>query len=140
MIVCILVIVTLICGIAMTIIGDRKSGKFADWCFDVCYIVLIPAILATIIVASLVINSHVMIDHKIDLIEIEYAGLCEKVEFIDNCDANPSAIALVNETIDEVVQWNSAIIRKQWGLNSPWFNWFFNEEVVNFYKPIALDL
>lgn len=70
-----------------------------------------------------IICAHVGENKNIEINNIEYESLCNRLE-------------IVNSDYEDVSEWNKMVLEKKYWSKNPWTSWFFSQKVVDELKYI----
>lgn len=98
----------------------------------------IPAVLSVIGFIFLIccvigiICAHVGENKNIEINNIEYESLCNRLEIINSNYEDMSK----SDVIKDVSEWNKMVLEKKYWAKNPWTSWFFSQKVVDDLKYI----
>ena len=99
----------------------------------------IPAVLSVVGFICLIccivgiICSHVGENKNIEMNNIEYESLCNRLEIINSDYEDMSK----SDVIKDVSEWNKMVLEKKYWAKNPWTSWFFSQKVVEELKYIV---
>ena len=79
-----------------------------------------------------IICAHVGENKNIEMNNIEYESLCNRLEIINSDYEDMSK----SDVIKDVSEWNKMVLEKKYWAKNPWTSWFFSQKVVNELKYI----
>ena len=79
-----------------------------------------------------IICAHVGENKNIEMNNIEYESLCNRLEIINSDYEDMSK----SDVIKDVSEWNKMVLEKKYWSKNPWTSWFFSQKVVNELKYI----
>ena len=79
-----------------------------------------------------IICAHVGENKNIEMNNIEYESLCNRLEIINSDYEDMSK----SDVIKDVSEWNKMVLDKKYWSKNPWTSWFFSQKVVNELKYI----
>ena len=79
-----------------------------------------------------IIYAHVGENKNIEMNNIEYESLCNRLEIINSDYEDMSK----SDVIKDVSEWNKMVLEKKYWAKNPWTSWFFSQKVVNELKYI----
>lgn len=119
-----------ILAVAITVIGifllfvSRGDYFLAD---VIGLILTVGGASVTVIVASLIINSHVGVEAAIEENRIVYESLCERYEIISSDYEDVSK----SDVIKDIAEWNKRVYSYKYWAYNPWTNWFHSKRVAD---------
>lgn len=82
-----------------------------------------------------IICAHVGENKNIEMNNIEYESLCNRLEIINSDYEDMSK----SDVIKDVSEWNKMVLEKKYWAKNPWTSWFFSQKVVNELKYIDYE-
>lgn len=79
-----------------------------------------------------IICAHVGENKNIEMNNIEYESLCNRLEIVNSDYEDMSK----SDVIKDVSEWNKMVLEKKYWSKNPWTSWFFSQKVVNELKYI----
>ena len=79
-----------------------------------------------------IIFAHVGKNKNIEMNNIEYESLCQRLEIINSDYEDMSK----SDVIKDVSEWNKMVLEKKYWAKNPWTSWFFSQKVVDDLKYI----
>ena len=79
-----------------------------------------------------IICAHVGENKNIEMNNIEYESLCQRLEIVNSDYEDMSK----SDVIKDVSEWNKMVLEKKYWSKNPWTSWFFSQKVVNELKYI----
>ena len=79
-----------------------------------------------------IICAHVGENKNIEMNNIEYESLCQRLEIVNSDYEDMSK----SDVIKDVSEWNKMVLEKKYWAKNPWTSWFFSQKVVNELKYI----
>ena len=79
-----------------------------------------------------IICAHVGENKNIEINNIEYESLCNRLEIINSDYEDMSK----SDVIKDVSEWNKMVLEKKYWAKNPWTSWFFSQKVVDDLKYI----
>lgn len=79
-----------------------------------------------------IICAHVGENKNIEMNNIEYESLCNRLEIVNSDYEDVSK----SDVIKDVSEWNKMVLEKKYWAKNPWTSWFFSQKVVNELKYI----
>ena len=79
-----------------------------------------------------IICAHVGENKNIEMNNIEYESLCNRLEIINSDYEDMSK----SDVIKDVSEWNKMVLEKKYWAKNPWTSWFFSQKVVDELKYI----
>ena len=79
-----------------------------------------------------ILCSHVGENKNIEMNNIEYESLCQRLEIVNSEYEDMSK----SDVIKDVSEWNKMVLEKKYWSKNPWTSWFFSQKVVNELKYI----
>ena len=79
-----------------------------------------------------IICAHVGENTNIEVNNIEYESLCQRLEIINSDYEDMSK----SDVIKDVSEWNKMVLKKKYWAKNPWTSWFFSQKVVDELKYI----
>ena len=79
-----------------------------------------------------IICAHVGENKNIEMNNIEYESLCQRLEIINSDYEDMSK----SDVIKDVSEWNKMVLEKKYWAKNPWTSWFFSQKVVDDLKYI----
>ena len=79
-----------------------------------------------------IICAYVGENKNIEMNNIEYESLCNRLEIINSDYEDMSK----SDVIKDVSEWNKMVLEKKYWSKNPWTSWFFSQKVVNELKYI----
>lgn len=79
-----------------------------------------------------IICAHVGENKNIEMNNIEYESLCQRLEIINSDYEDMSK----SDVIKDVSEWNKMVLEKKYWSKNPWTSWFFSQKVVDDLKYI----
>ena len=79
-----------------------------------------------------IICAHVGENKNIEMNNIEYESLCQRLEIVNSEYEDMSK----SDVIKDVSEWNKMVLDKKYWSKNPWTSWFFSQKVVNELKYI----
>ena len=79
-----------------------------------------------------IICAHVGENKNIEMNNIEYEGLCQRLEIVNSEYEDMSK----SDVIKDVSEWNKMVLEKKYWSKNPWTSWFFSQKVVDELKYI----
>ena len=98
----------------------------------------IPVVLSVISFVFLIccivgiICAHVGENKNIEMNNIEYESLCQRLEIINSDYEDISK----SDVIKDVSEWNKMVLEKKYWAKNPWTSWFLSQKVVDDLKYI----
>ena len=83
-----------------------------------------------------IICAHVGENKNIEMNNIEYESLCQRLEIINSEYEDMSK----SDVIKDVSEWNKMVLEKKYWSKNPWTSWFFSQKVVDNLKYIDYKL
>ncbi len=79
-------------------------------------------------------------DYEIAKQELRYETLCNKYEAVTKGkDVGDTTIVMYADIIDEVYEWNRAVLSDRYWYKNPWVNWFYNKDKVEARQFIEME-
>ena len=100
-----------------------------------------PALISTIGFIFLIcciigiLCAHVGENKNIEMNNIEYESLCQRLEIINSEYEDMSK----SDVIKDVSEWNKMVLEKKYWSKNPWTSWFFSQKVVDELKYIDYE-
>ena len=82
-----------------------------------------------------IICAHVGENKNIEMNNIEYESLCQRLEIINSDYEDMSK----SDVIKDVSEWNKMVLEKKYWAKNPWTSWFFSQKVVDDLKYIDYE-
>lgn len=82
-----------------------------------------------------IICAHVGENKNIEMNNIEYESLCNRLEIINSDYEDMSK----SDVIKDVSEWNKMVLEKKYWAKNPWTSWFFSQKVVDDLKYIDYE-
>ena len=82
-----------------------------------------------------IICAHVGENKNIEMNNIEYESLCNRLEIINSDYEDMSK----SDVIKDVSEWNKMVLEKKYWSKNPWTSWFFSQKVVDDLKYIDYE-
>lgn len=82
-----------------------------------------------------IICAHVGENKNIEMNNIEYESLCNRLEIINSNYEDMSK----SDVIKDVSEWNKMVLDKKYWSKNPWTSWFFSQKVVDNLKYIDYE-
>ena len=79
-----------------------------------------------------IICAHVGENKNIEMNNIEYESLCQRLEIINSDYEDMSK----SDVIKDVSEWNKLVLEKKYWAKNPWTSWFLSQKVVDNLKYI----
>ena len=79
-----------------------------------------------------IICAHLGENTNIEVNNIEYESLCQRLEIINSDYEDMSK----SDVIKDVSEWNKMVLKKKYWAKNPWTSWFFSQKVVDELKYI----
>ena len=79
-----------------------------------------------------IICAHVGENKNIEMNNIEYESLCQRLEIVNSEYEDMSK----SDVIKDVSEWNKMVLDKKYWSKNPWTSWFFSQKVVDELKYI----
>ena len=79
-----------------------------------------------------IICAHVGENKNIEMNNIEYESLCQRLEIVNSEYEDMSK----SDVIKDVSEWNKMVLEKKYWSKNPWTSWFFSQKVVDELKYI----
>lgn len=79
-----------------------------------------------------IICAHVGENKNIEMNNIEYESLCNRLEIVNSDYEDISK----SDVIKDVSEWNKMVLEKKYWSKNPWTSWFFSQKVVDDLKYI----
>ena len=79
-----------------------------------------------------IICAHVGENKNIEMNNIEYESLCQRLEIVNSDYEDMSK----SDVIKDVSEWNKMVLEKKYWAKNPWISWFFSQKVVDDLKYI----
>ena len=79
-----------------------------------------------------IICAHVGENKNIEMNNIEYESLCNRLEIVNSDYEDMSK----SDVIKDVSEWNKMVLEKKYWAKNPWTSWFFSQKVVDDLKYI----
>ena len=79
-----------------------------------------------------IICAHVGENKNIEMNNIEYESLCQRLEIVNSDYEDMSK----SDVIKDVSEWNKMVLEKKYWSKNPWTSWFFSQKVVDELKYI----
>ena len=79
-----------------------------------------------------IICAHAVENKNIEMNNIEYESLCNRLEIINSDYEDMSK----SDVIKDVSEWNKMVLEKKYWSKNPWTSWFFSQKVVDELKYI----
>ena len=79
-----------------------------------------------------IICAHVGENKNIEINNIEYESLCQRLEIINSDYEDMSK----SDVIKDVSEWNKMVLEKKYWAKNPWTSWFYSQKVVDELKYI----
>ena len=79
-----------------------------------------------------IICAHIGENKNIEMNNIEYESLCNRLEIINSDYEDMSK----SDVIKDVSEWNKMVLEKKYWSKNPWTSWFFSQKVVDDLKYI----
>ena len=79
-----------------------------------------------------IICAHVGENKNIEMNNIEYESLCNRLEIINSDYEDMSK----SDVIKDVSEWNKMVLEKKYWAKNPWTSWFLSQKVVDELKYI----
>ncbi len=130
-----LIVLAIIYGL---LIKFTPLGEYVD--LDTLFI----AILCIGVVGSLfsgigIYSAQAHTDYEIARQELRYETLYNKYEAVKGKDVGDTTIVMYADIIDEVYEWNMAVLSDRYWYKNPWFNWFYNKDKVEARQFIEME-
>lgn len=82
-----------------------------------------------------IICAHVGENKNIEMNNIEYESLCNRLEIVNSDYEDMSK----SDVIKDVSEWNKMVLEKKYWSKNPWTSWFFSQKVVDDLKYIDYE-
>lgn len=82
-----------------------------------------------------IIYAHVGENKNIEMNNIEYESLCNRLEIINSDYEDMSK----SDVIKDVSEWNKMVLEKKYWAKNPWTSWFLSQKVVDELKYIDYE-
>lgn len=82
-----------------------------------------------------IICAHVGENKNIEMNNIEYESLCQRLEIINSDYEDMSK----SDVIKDVSEWNKMVLEKKYWAKNPWTSWFLSQKVVDDLKYIDYE-
>lgn len=79
-----------------------------------------------------IICAHVGENKNIEMNNIEYESLCQRLEIVNSDYEDMSK----SDVIKDVSEWNKMVLEKKYWAKNPWTSWFLSQKVVDNLKYI----
>ena len=79
-----------------------------------------------------ILCAHVGENKNIEMNNIEYEGLCQRLEIVNSEYEDMSK----SDVIKDVSEWNKMVLEKKYWAKNQWTSWFFSQKVVDNLKYI----
>ena len=119
-------------GLDKSFIGKCDKILWRDIDYDT------PALISMIVFICLIcciigiICAHVGENKNIEMNNIEYESLCNRLEIVNSDYEDMSK----SDVIKDVSEWNKMVLEKKYWSKNPWTSWFFSQKVVDDLKYI----
>ena len=115
-----------------TFIGKCNKILWRDIDYDVPTIISMIGFICLICCIVGIICAHVGENKNIEMNNIEYESLCQRLEIVNSEYEDMSK----SDVIKDVSEWNKMVLEKKYWSKNPWTSWFFSQKVVNELKYI----
>lgn len=82
-----------------------------------------------------IICAHVGENKNIEMNNIEYESLCQRLEIVNSDYEDMSK----SDVIKDVSEWNKMVLEKKYWAKNPWTSWFLSQKVVDNLKYIEYE-
>ena len=113
-------------------IGKCYKILWRDIAYDIP--VVLSAISFVFLICCIIgiICAHVGENKNIEMNNIEYESLCNRLEIVNSDYEDMSK----SDVIKDVSEWNKMVLEKKYWSKNPWTSWFFSQKVVDDLKYI----
>ena len=115
-----------------TFIGKCNKILWRDIDYDVPTIISMIGFICLICCIVGIICAHVGENKNIEMNNIEYESLCQRLEIVNSEYEDMSK----SDVIKDVSEWNKMVLEKKYWSKNPWTSWFFSQKVVDELKYI----
>lgn len=131
MILTIIAFTVLAAGVYMCIKGDKTCNEVLMNCG---FAATVAGGFAAVVMAFLIIVSHIGVDVAIEKNRIKYESLCERYELVESEYEDVSK----SDIIKEITEWNLSVYSEKHWANNPWTSWFHSKRVADSVEMIEI--
>ena len=119
-------------GLDKSFIGKCDKILWRDIEDDIPFVLSVVGFICLICCIFGIICAHVGENKNIEMNNIEYESLCNRLEIINSDYEDMSK----SDVIKDVSEWNKMVLEKKYWAKNPWTSWFFSQKVVDDLKYI----
>ena len=119
-------------GLDKSFIGKCDKILWRDIEDDIPVVLSVVGFICLICCIFGIICAHVGENKNIEMNNIEYESLCNRLEIVNSDYEDMSK----SDVIKDVSEWNKMVLEKKYWSKNPWTSWFFSQKVVNELKYI----
>ena len=113
-------------------IGKCEKILWRDMEDDIPVVLSVVGFICLICCVVGIICAHVGENKNIEMNNIEYESLCQRLEIVNSEYEDMSK----SDVIKDVSEWNKMVLEKKYWSKNPWTSWFFSQKVVDDLKYI----
>ena len=113
-------------------IGKCDKILWRDIEYDIPVVLSVVGFICLICCIIGIICAHVGENKNIEMNNIEYESLCQRLEIVNSEYEDMSK----SDVIKDVSEWNKMVLEKKYWSKNPWTSWFFSQKVVDELKYI----
>ncbi len=122
-------------GLDKSFIGKCDKILWRDLEDDIPVVLSVVGFICLICCIVGIICAHVGENKNIEMNNIEYEGLCQRLEIVNSEYEDMSK----SDVIKDVSEWNKMVLEKKYWSKNPWTSWFFSQKVVDELKYIDYE-
>ena len=115
-----------------TFIGKCNKILWRDIDYDALTLISMIGFIFLICCVIGIICAHVGENKNIEMNNIEYESLCQRLEIVNSEYEDMSK----SDVIKDISEWNKMVLEKKYWSKNPWTSWFFSQKVVDELKYI----
>ena len=119
-------------GLDKSFIGKCDKILWRDIEDDIPVVLSVVGFICLICCIIGIICAHVGENKNIEMNNIEYESLCNRLEIVNSDYEDMSK----SDVIKHVSEWNKMVLEKKYWAKNPWTSWFFSQKVVDELKYI----
>lgn len=116
-------------------IGKCYKVFWRDIEYDIPVVLSVVWFICLICCVIGIICAHVGENKNIEMNNIEYESLCQRLEIINSDYEDMSK----SDVIKDVSEWNKMVLEKKYWAKNQWTSWFFSQKVVDNLKYIDYE-
>ena len=116
-------------------IGKCYKIFWRDIEYDIQVVLSVVGFICLICCIVGIICAHVGENKNIEMNNIEYESLCQRLEIINSDYEDMSK----SDVIKDVSEWNKMVLEKKYWEKNPWTSWFLSQKVVDELKYIDYE-